>query len=347
MLAYRTVYHDYFVTPFMSLSPATVPSAPHWNIAQRDFDALQSGLLNCPLPSLRVVHVSGPDARSFLQGQITVDVVKWQDKTLQLGGLCDPKGRLLAIFYLWAQNESVYLVLPADLAEGIARRLSMFVLRAKVKITLLPPDYTVHGWLAPAASTLVPASWPSQPGTWVALASDAVLANLGSTPSGFTRWLQIGLDASLTALATHEAAQDLWWWAHTESAHPMVFAATAGLFVPQAVNLEVLHGVNFKKGCYTGQEVVARSQYLGKLRRRLHVGLAPQPGPAPDIFIQGQPDPIGRIVMSVRMPQGHTLLSFECPTDKLSDNPLCAGGSDPGMALTVLPLPYPLLDPTA
>jgi folate-binding protein YgfZ len=137
----------------------------------------------------------------------------------------------------------------------------------------------------------------------------------------------------------------VWWWSQVDAAIPAVFATTRELFVPQTLNLEVLGGVSFRKGCYPGQEVVARSQYLGKLRRRMGLAHTAQVGPAADIFHSGQSNPVGRIVMAAKAPDSAWDLLFECPIELTEYGSLHAGDRD-APALTLRPLPYRIFDPT-
>ena len=130
---------------------------------------------------------------------------------------------------------------------------------------------------------------------------------------------------------------------------PTVFAATQERFVPQMINFEVLGGVDFKKGCYPGQEIVARSQYLGKLKRRMHVAhaeLEDPPSPGSDVFESTQEQAIGTVVMAARAPGGGVELLFEAPVDRVESGALHIGAAD-GPALRIEPLPYELFDPTA
>ncbi|MCX8005374.1 MAG: folate-binding protein, partial [Burkholderiaceae bacterium] len=137
-----------------------------------------------------------------------------------------------------------------------------------------------------------------------------------------------------------------WWWTQIDAAIPQVFAATVERFVPQMINLDVLGAVNFKKGCYPGQEVVARSQYLGKLRRRMHLAhVAGETRAGADVFAAGSEQPVGTVVMAATAPQGGMDLLFECPLDRLQD-PLFANAPQ-GPPLALRPLPYELVDPTA
>jgi folate-binding protein YgfZ len=142
----------------------------------------------------------------------------------------------------------------------------------------------------------------------------------------------------------------VWWWSEIMAALPTVFAATQEKFVPQMINFEVLGGVNFRKGCYPGQEVVARSQYLGKLKRRMqraHVAAsAAAVAAAADVFHADAEQPVGTVVLAAPAPRGGTDLLFEAPIDRLQSGTLHLEGRA-GPALALRGLPYDLFDPTA
>jgi folate-binding protein YgfZ len=138
-----------------------------------------------------------------------------------------------------------------------------------------------------------------------------------------------------------------WWWSQIDAGVPNVFAATQEKFVPQMINLEVLGGVSFKKGCYPGQEVVARSQYLGKLRRRMAIAHVAGPTCAgADVFAQSSGQAVGTVVMAATAPEGGMDLLFEAPVDQVAGGELRANLPD-GPRLDVRRLPYELFDPTA
>ncbi len=137
------------------------------------------------------------------------------------------------------------------------------------------------------------------------------------------------LPAPLAALPV--VSSDAWWWSEVAAAVPTVFAATQEKFVPQMINFEVLGGVNFKKGCYPGQEIVARSQYLGKLKRRMQLAHAELEDPPPagaDVFASAQKQPIGTVVMAARAPGGGVDLLFEAPVDRVESGVLHVGAVD-------------------
>lgn len=238
-----------------------------------------------------VLEVSGEEALSFLQGQLTNSLTKLeslrpnQPTAHQRNGYCSAKGRLLANFRAWkTPAQTVRLLMPQDLAQGVLKRLKMFVLRAKVQIDAL--EGQVYGLVGlPPLET--PALMTFQLSPQLTLLSDpysevsgsqrAWLFHEGSAdlqPSslpGLLPALGEAWPSSGQALAPYFCDPSDWHWRQTRSAEPWIQASTQDQFVPQTLNFELLQGVDFQKGCYPGQEVVARSQYLGKLKKRLFV----------------------------------------------------------------------------
>ncbi|MGA1041628.1 MAG: YgfZ/GcvT domain-containing protein, partial [Burkholderiaceae bacterium] len=225
-----------------------------------------------PSMAFQVLEFKGPDAASFLLSQLTNQLPEAGYHQLQ--GYCSAKGRLLAILRLWSPEPERFLaLLPQSLAEQTAKRLRMFVLRAKVVISLLP--HQVHGaWLD--------AAQPS-PGAVLDLEDDSFALGVSAGPSGTARaWIIAQASMSLVATAPAAASQDDWLAEEMVCGQAWVWPETVERFVPQMVNLELVGGVSFTKGCYPGQEVVARSHYLGKLKTRMFLvrwrGAAASPG---------------------------------------------------------------------
>jgi tRNA-modifying protein YgfZ len=316
-----------------------------------------AAVLNAPavarLSELGTIRVDGADATAFLQSQLTNDVAHLGSDALQLNGYCTPKGRLLATFHQWRDGDAIVLQLPRQLVAPVAKRLSMFVLRAKVRLTDASDQCTTHALLGPQASAALRAAGIEPPAqTWASVENAGLrVSRLPAAPTVAERFLltQAGsaLPAPLSSLPV--VSSDVWWWSEVAAAVPTVFPATQEKFVPQMINFEVLGGVNFKKGCYPGQEIVARSQYLGKLKRRMqvaHAEIEDPPAAGSDVFQSAQEQPIGTVVMAARAPGGGVDLLFEAPVDRVDAGTLhirAVGGA----ALRILPLPYELFDPTA
>jgi len=339
---------------------AVAGGAKRWQVPAEDHARLRAGPVLCRLVDHSVLDFEGPDAVAFLQGQTTVDIGALAAQSWQLGGYCTPKGRLLAVFQAWQVAQGVRLLLPTAIAATVARRLGMYVLRAKVRVRDASADWRAYALLTRAAPSgalaalqgagVVPhaAAWQTQP---FGVDDAARLATLPCGASSTGRWLAVVPtalgDEFERALGLPLAGAELYWWSQIDAAVPAIFPETSELFVPQTVNLEVLGGVNFRKGCYPGQEIVARSQYLGKLRRRLALAHAPELGPGADVYLDGKADPVGRIVMAATAPDEGWDLLFECPADALQEGARLRAGAVTAAPLQPRTLPYAIFDPTA
>lgn len=289
-----------------------------------------------PLPEWGVIRARGDDARHFLHGQLTQDVEHLESGRARLAGYCSPKGRLLASFVVWLEPGSgdVLLACSADLLPAALKRLSMFVLRAKCKLSDASAELPLTGLAGPVAEAPAAAPWgvtPAHGGTLVRLPDAA------GTPRAL---LAGGQPPAVAALAP-----SAWAWLEVASGLPRVVAATSEQFVPQMVNLDLAGGVNFQKGCYPGQEVVARSQYRGTLKRRaflLAAGAPVQPGQ--EVFAADDASqPAGMVVNAAPTAGGGALALVELKLAAL-DQPLAAGAPD-GPALARVAMPYDVPEP--
>src|SRR3954462_1761656 len=212
-----------------------------------------------------LLSVTGTDARAFLHAQLTNDIENLPANQVALAGWCSAKGRLLASFLVIPSAEGFLLQLARDLAAPVAKRLSMFVLRSKVKISDLSDAWVQFGvWDTDLGAGEV--SW---------------LGNVATVRVGERRFLQVGPTAALSEPANADEVQ--WTLQEIRAGRPLITSATQDQFVPQMVNFEALGGVDFRKGCYPGQEIVARAQYRGQVKRRMvharaPAGVALQPG---------------------------------------------------------------------
>ena len=302
-----------------------------------------------PLPELGIVSVSGADAVSFLQSQLTNDVARLTPNQVQLSGYCTPKGRLLATFHQWRTDDAVFLRMPREIIGPVVKRLSMFVLRAKAQVTDVSDACATYALLGDGTELLQDAGLSPPGSLWASTSTSGVRVDrMLPTPEGVSRLLlTLPRESHLPILeSTQRASSDAWWLSEIDLAVPTVFAATQEKFVPQMINFEVLGGVDFKKGCYPGQEIVARSQYLGKLKRRMNIADvdATDVHAGADVFYSGAAQPIGTVVMAAASEGGSALL-FEAPVDRLESGSLHLQSVD-GPRLAVRPLPYALFDPT-
>ena len=307
------------------------------------------------LTELGVIAVRGADAVSFLQGQLTNDSAGLDATRVQLTGYCSPKGRLIAVFDQWRDGADVCLQLPAEILPPVMKRLSMFVLRSKAKLEDASSAWTSFGLLGPGSAALVAQAFGSAPALDATAVVDGIrISRLPDGTRATERFVLRAPAAQADALRDRLAAaravtSDVWWWSQIDAGRPTVVAATQEQFVPQTINLEVLGGVNFKKGCYPGQEVVARSQYRGKLRRRMSLAHTDaQTHAGADLYAVGEAAPVGQVVLAAAAPGGGMDLLFQCPLDRplIEDRLLRLGGAD-GAPLVVRPLPYPIIDVTA
>jgi tRNA-modifying protein YgfZ len=277
-----------------------------------------------------VIRAQGAEAAQFLHSQLTQDMLHIEPHEARLAGYCSAKGRLLATFVAWRGGpDELLLACSADVLAATLKRLSMFVLRAKCKLSDASNEvllYGVHG-----------ANWAHEPWT-VATAAEGQAIRLPST-QGVSRHL-LALAATTSPPAWPALQADDWDSAEVASAVPRIVAATVEQFVPQMVNLELAGGVNFQKGCYPGQEIVARSQYRGTLKRRAHLfAVAGTAQPGQEIFHSADPDQPAGMVALTGAQQGHTLLLAEVKLAAL-DNGALHLGSAQGPQLEPRALPY-------
>ncbi len=232
----------------------------------------QEDCVLCPLPSRGLIRVRGEDARDFLQGQLTNDIRTVTPEQAQLSAWCTPKGRMLALFLVFMHEGELYLQLPRERLEAVLKRLRMFVLRARVTLEDASEDLA----LASVGGACLEGHFVSLPekdfGT---AASDGL--TLIRFPGELTRVQVAGASDAVIAfwqqIADKASTASEYWWTlqNIRAGLPDVLDATAEAFIPQMVNLDVLEGISFTKGCYTGQEVVARMKYLGQLKRRMYL----------------------------------------------------------------------------
>ncbi len=274
-----------------------------------------------------VIRALGADAASFLHGQLTQDFALLDRDHARLAGFCTAKGRLLATMVGWRGDaeDEILLALPAETLAATLKRLSMFVLRAKCKLTDASAEFAVYGLLGTPAAN----AWT------LVREGDAVQIAL----PGAARALRVQ-PAAAAAPAGTELTPDDWAGAEAAAGLAWVRGATVEAFVPQMINFEVLGGVNFKKGCYPGQEIVARSQYRGTLKRRLQVFETDAPATVgQEIFHSADPEQPAGIVAGAGMRDGRTVVAAEIKLAALEGGSLHLGSAS-GAALTPRPLPY-------
>lgn len=325
----------------------------------------QSNWLNQPpalpfnLSEWGLIMVEGADATSFLQNQLTNSVLGMTPTSqgiiargfsgARLIGYCNPKGRLLASAWVGLFPASIdaddryTLFISKDIAASIAKRLSMYVLRSKVKVTDLSEHWSASGFYGPNEILNQDGNFAKR----IVLQLPDVLVGSKSV----TRFIMA--HSNEASIARHDSAEHVAAWNELEvlSAIPRIVKATQEQFVPQMINFESVAGVDFKKGCYPGQEIVARSQYRGAIKRRLQLAhvIGSDSGdqsflPGIEIFHSNDPQqPAGMVVLSARNPSEPRRidLQIECKLDALEGGEIRLGSAT-GPVLQIDLLPYSL-----
>ena len=232
---------------------------------------LKSELNRTSLTDLGVLRIHGPDAVRFLQGQVSNDVTRLAAGQAVLAGYHTPQGRTIALLRLAARTENELLaILPRELVTSVSQRLAKYVLRSKVTVADASAEWHVSA-LAPAHELPegAPAALPEddlptpRPGA-LERRGERIYLGIGGTPA---RWIEIA-PASARCAEPNEAARERWRLLDIRAGLVQVYAATSEHFVAQMLNLDLLDAVAFEKGCYTGQEVIARAHYRGRVKRR-------------------------------------------------------------------------------
>ena len=286
-----------------------------------------------PLSHWGVIRAEGADAASFLNSQLTSEVESLALDAAKPAGYCTAKGRLLASFVVWRPATDVLmLACSADVLAATLKRLSMFVLRARCKLSDASASSALFGLAGTAACGLLAVAPP-----WSHRLVDGASVIRLPDADGVPRGLWCGTAApELPALPVHT-----WDRLEVESGVARIVAATVEQFVPQMLNYEAVGAVDFRKGCYPGQEVVARSQYRGTIKRRtLRFDVESSALPGDEVFAAGDAtQPAGMVVNAAPLDSGSALL-VEVKLAQ-ADVPLHLGSAD-GPALRSAPLPYAL-----
>lgn len=306
--------------------------------------AIFHGNVVAPLNHLGVIRLSGDDARQFLHNQLSNDIEHLGPDDWRLAAYCNAKGRTLAVLRIFTgADHALYMILPRDIIEPTIKRLRMFVLMSKVTIEDVSKELPIIAASGPAVAAQI------QP--WLI---DKRLAHVDSLTllkidRGTPRYLIIGEPAAvqsmwlkLSATAT-PVGIPAWQLLEIHQGEPQVFATTVEAFVPQMLNMHAIDGISFKKGCYPGQEIVARMYYLGKLKRRMYLARATQgtcPNPGDPLYTEHSDSSqgAGQVVMASPSLQGIDLL-IVAPVSNVEAGPLHLESTD-GPELAILPLPY-------
>ena len=318
---------------------------------REDIRAAASADVVADMSHRALVRVSGPDAAAFLQGQLSNDVRLVDAGHSQLSSYNSPKGRVLAILRILRDGEDYLLQLPAALVDDVTRRLRMYVLRSRVTLNddrARMVQIGVSG-KGPEAVLRTVGPCPEEPGG-CAMEGPLIVTRVPGTVPRFElaapaeAMLEIWRRLRSAGLVAVGSAA--WSWLDIHAGVPVVLPPTVDAFVPQMVNLDLLDGINFKKGCYTGQEIVARMQYLGRLKQRMYAvhvegGVSPQPGDAlyaPDFGEQAA----GTIVDAQPAPgDGYDMLAVVQTSSAAGNDVRWVAVDGPRLAFQSLPYPLP------
>lgn len=308
--------------------------------------ATRDGTVLCDLSQFGTLHVIGEDAQGFLQNLLSNDIREVSQTHAQYSSLNNNKGRMLASKLIWGENGRYVLKLPHSLCEYVRKKLSMYVLRAKVQISNVSEEFVTIGLSGAAAAELLHTRFSELPHEMLGICSteDASVIKIDetrwqilTTPSrAQSLWLELSANA-------RPAGGTCWDWLNIRAGIPVILPQTQEQFVAQMVNFDLINGVSFGKGCYPGQEIVARTRYLGKLKRRMylaHIDSASSPQAGDELFsadMDGQSS--GMIVNSAASPSGGYDVLAVVQISSVDEHPVCIGSLQ-GAPLAFQILPY-------
>ena len=307
----------------------------------------------CDLSHLGLLEISGADAVTFLQGQVTNDVNLLNGSNAHYTAYCNPKGRMLALFLAFAHYDHLHLQLNRELLEPIMKRLKMYVMRSKVEIKDVSDSIIKFGLNGPQAASMLEAVFnkaplfskiPTENYELISGDNGAILKlpsyNHDARYEIFTDSTNAPLVWEALKNNSKVVEKPHWDWLEIQAGIPDIELKTQEQFVPQMLNLDILNAINFKKGCYTGQEIVARTHYLGTVKRRTYLAeiatdIAPAAG---DKVLDAAKNEVGQIVrVAPNMSNGFDALIELRIEAKEAGNMTCNEA-----AITVKDLPYAL-----
>lgn len=316
----------------------------HYGNASAELKNTYSNTIIADLSHFGLIHFSGEDASAFLQGQLSCDVRKIGRFTAQYGCYCTPKGRMLASFLIWQDSSGYLMQIPIPLLITLEKRLSMYVLRSKVRLDNDSDKFVCIGVAGNRASEVVEKILGATPDPFLGVINSAYGSILCLAQNRFE------------IVTTPEYAPKLWehlrkhaipvgrlcWdWLEIKAGIPVITPATQEQFVPQMTNLEAIGGISFQKGCYPGQEIVSRTQYLGKIKRRMYLAniCSKEPIAAGDELYSNKKQVCGMVVNAAPSPEGGYDVLAVIQTDS-AKNENIYWKTLKGPTLKIMPLPY-------
>ena len=308
-----------------------------------------TGDLFCDLSHYGIIAAYGDDASAFLQAQFTNDINRVDETHSQLSALCSPKGRMLCNFRIFRREQTYYLVLPYELLEAALSRLRMFVLRSKV--TLEDASDALMGIGASGDKIIehlgnIAGKLPEGIDESIEYKDFTIIRVAGVVPRFEIYGLLEAMKKMWQALDVHATpvGASVWELLNIQAGIPVITASTIDAYVPQMANMHLINGVSFSKGCYPGQEIVARMHYLGKLKRRMYrIGFTapdnPESGSALVTETSTESQDIGSILSAQKNPDGNYEALAVIQVNEAENSQLKLGDAQ-GPDVTVLDLPY-------
>ena len=323
----------------------------HFGNAKKELIATTNSNVLCDLSHLGLLEISGDDAVSFLQGQVTNDVKLLAGTNAHYSAYCNPKGRMLALFLAFAHYDHLHLQFNRTLLEPIMKRLKMYVMRSQVNIKDVSEDIINIGINGPEAAQILASSLPQIPSEDYQLITleNATILKMPSINNHARFQIFTNADNApkiwnVLKEKCEVVGKPCWDWLEIQAGIPDIELKTQEQFVPQMLNLDLLNGINFKKGCYTGQEIVARTHYLGSVKRRTYLAeldtisaadIMPSAG---DKVMDGNKNEVGQIVrVTVNTNNGYDALIELRIEATLTENLSCDGNT-----IKLKQLPYSL-----
>lgn len=282
-----------------------------------ELEAYKNGAILCDLSHLGVIKVNGEDASEFLQNQLSNDIQKVVPTQSQLSAYCTPNGRVFSLLRLIKYGECFFLQLPKERLEPTLERLKMYVLMSKATLTDAADEFISIGCTGKDAETKLKTLLGTLPKSLdECYQSDGLII---TRLTGNDRFMISGPFNAVSKVwqqlqtTVQPVCQGVWELTNIHSGIPDIYDVNAGAFVPQMLNLDLIGAVSFTKGCYPGQEIVARTRYLGKLKRRLYMTyidgtMPPRPGDSLVTNEGGSLQSVGVVVSAAVSPSG----GFDC-----------------------------------
>lgn len=307
--------------------------------------ALETGAILCPISPSGLLQFSGEESQHFLHGQLSSDINALSEESAQYSSYSTPKGRMLASFLAFRMAGDYWLQLDKELAPALQKRLSMYIMRSKTRCVDATFNHVLLGVAGTKAAELIEAATdiPPKPTLSVQHTENFSLISLPGERFQFVTRQDYAplLEEKLRTAGCTPASEASWILGDIRAGIPWITAATQEEFIPQMTNLDLIDGVSFSKGCYPGQEIVARTRYIGKIKRRMFRACVTSESVTigQDVYspeMNGQA--CGKIVLAaeIRTGEWETLLAVQISSLK---HGLHLGGLN-GPTLEMLPLPY-------